>query len=276
MKKISHSEITTYLDCQKKWELQYIKKMRISNPHLVFGDIGHKVLCDGKIPDELLYPELKEFFQIKSWKNYFTNILRERDSLIKDYDIVAKEEPVEDDTLKGIIDLILRHKETGRYLLVDYKFSTGVKKYTELLVDEQLYIYAFLYSNKNNIPLENIDIGYMNISKSDLDYPRVLNNGKLSKDKNQNTTFDMYMEKIKELNLKIEDYLDVLDILKDKKQLSLYSSSINLDMLIKILSNIDNVIKDMNKGYVLEKCSYMCSKCDFYPYCKEGKIFEKG
>ena len=72
------------------------------------------------------------------------------------------------------------------------------------------------------------------------------------------------------------DYLDVLDILKDKKQLSLYSSSINLDMLIKILSNIDNVIKDMNKGYVLEKCSYMCSKCDFYPYCKEGKIFEKG
>lgn len=276
MKKISHSEITTYLDCQKKWELQYIKKMRISNPHLVFGDIGHKVLCDGKIPDELLYPELKEFFQIKSWKNYFTNILRERDSLIKDYDIVAKEEPVEDDTLKGIIDLILRHKETGRYLLVDYKFSTGVKKYTELLVDEQLYIYAFLYSNKNNIPLENIDIGYMNISKSDLDYPRVLNNGKLSKDKNQNTTFDMYVEKIKELNLKIEDYLDVLDILKDKKQLSLYSSSINLDMLIKILSNIDNVIKDMNKGYVLEKCSYMCSKCDFYPYCKEGKIFEKG
>lgn len=268
MKVISHSEITTYLDCQKKWDLVYNKKIRISSPHLTFGDMGHKVLLTREIPDELLYPELKDCFGIKNWHKYFGVILSEIDELLKDYDVLYREEPVQNEELKGFIDIVLRHKETKRYLLVDYKFSTGTKKFEELFVDEQLYIYAYLFSEKYNISLEDIDIGYLNISKSDIDYPRVLANGKLSKDKNQNTTYELYMEKINELGLNIEDYLDVLEVFKNKKQTSLYSNSLNLDVLVRVLSNVDNVIKDMQKGYILEKCSYQCTRCEFYERCK--------
>ena len=59
---VSHSEITTYLDCQKKWELQYIKGLKVDNIHLQFGSMGHKVLETRVIPDESLYPELKDKF----------------------------------------------------------------------------------------------------------------------------------------------------------------------------------------------------------------------
>lgn len=271
MKLISHSEITTYLECQRKWDLVYNKKIKISSPHLKFGDLGHKVLLTKDIPDEILYPELKDYFGIKSWHNYFKTILNEIDCLIKDYDVLYREEPVEDENLKGIIDLVLKHKTSGRYLLIDYKFSTGVKKYDELFVDEQLYIYAYLFSEKYSVSLDDIDIGYLNISKSDIDYPRVLSNGKLSKDKNQNTTYDLYLEKIKELNLDMSDYIDILNVLKTKKQTSLYSNTLNKEVLINILNNIANVIKDMNKGYVLEKCSYQCVRCEFYEKCKRQR-----
>ena len=116
-----------------------------------------------------------------------------------------------------------------------------------------------------------IDIGYLNISKSDLDYPRVLSNGKLSKDKNQNTTYELYLGKIKELNLDESDYIDVLNALRHKKQTSLYSNILNKDVLVLILKNISNVITDMNKGYILEKCSYQCVRCEFYERCKRQR-----
>ena len=31
----------------------------------------------------------------------------------------------------------------------------------------------------------------------------------------------------------------------------------------------------MQKPYILEKNSYMCTKCDFYEYCKLGKEIKK-
>jgi len=79
------------------------------------------------------------------------------------------------------------------------------------------------------------------------------------------------LDTIKRLNLNISDYDDVLSDLKDKHMLTIVTDSINKDTLIKIITNIAFVIDDMQKGYVLEKFSYMCSKCDFVQYCKYGK-----
>lgn len=79
MKKVSHTEISTYLDCQKKWELQYQKGLKIDSIHFKFGLMGHKALETRIIPDENLYPELKEEFGITSWTNYFTPIFKELD-----------------------------------------------------------------------------------------------------------------------------------------------------------------------------------------------------
>lgn len=270
-RKESHSSISTYLDCQKKYELIYKKGLKLSNPHFIFGSMAHKVLETGKIPDEILYPELKEFFNISSWEIYFNQIFKELNEFLKDYEVIGREISVEDDYLVGVIDLALLNKETKRVLLCDYKFSNGVKSYEDLLLDEQLQIYSVLYSEKTSTPIDNIDVCYINIPKTQLDYPRQLSRGGLSKDKNQNTTYAMYIEKIKELNLDVNDYTDILDILKAKSFIQIYKNSINLDMLKRISENIENVLKDMKKGYYLEKCTYMCKTCPFLDYCKYNK-----
>ena len=140
MKTVSHSEISTYLECQKKWELQYQHGIKFDNIHFQFGSMGHKALETRVIPDELLYPELKEAFGISSWQNYFTPIFNELDARMKDYDLLYKELAVENETIKGVIDAVWRHKETGRYLITDYKFSTSDKGQEDVLLDEQMYI----------------------------------------------------------------------------------------------------------------------------------------
>ena len=276
-RKLSHSAITTYLDCQRKWELVYKYGLRQDNVHFQFGSMAHKVLETRIIPDEMLYPELKEFFGIKSWHNYFSNVLREIDKFVEinNLEQIGREVDVEDDNLVGCIDCVFKVKGTDEYVIGDYKFSTSVKGYDELLLDEQMYIYAYLYAMANHIDLTKITTCYINIPKVELNAPRELKNGTLSKDKSQNTTYDLYLAKIHELGLNVNEYADVLEALKDKPYIVFTKNKLNLDNLEKVFANIENVIKDMQKGYVLEKNSYMCSRCEFYEYCKLGKEIKK-
>lgn len=270
-KKVSHSEITTYVDCQKKWELQYIKGLKVDNIHFQFGSMAHKVMETRQIPDEELYQDLKEAFGITSWKNYFESILEELDERMSDYEILYQEYRVESEEMVGVIDVVWKHKETGKYLITDYKFSNSDKGQVDILLDEQMYIYAVIFATMNGITLDDIDIGYINIPKTEMNSPRILKNGQLSKDKAQNTTYKKYLEKIKELGLDETKYEDILLELKSKHLLTIEMSPINQDMAYRIMTNIDNIIKDMQKGYVLEKCSYMCKRCECLDYCKYGK-----
>lgn len=271
MKRVSHSEISTYLDCQKKWELQYVKGLKIDNLHFQFGSMAHKVMETRIIPDEMLYPELKEEFGITSWNNYFTSIFDELDDRMSEYAIVHQEYRVETDDIVGVIDVVWQHKETKKYLITDYKFSNTDKGQVDILLDEQMYIYAVAFANMNGLNVTDIDIGYINIPKTEMNSPRVLKSGQLSKDKAQKTTYKKYLEKIQELHLNVDDYADVLLELKSKRLLTIEISQINVDMLLRIMQNIDNTIKDMQKGYVLEKCTFMCKRCDYLQYCKYNK-----
>lgn len=271
MKKVSHSEISTYLDCQKKWELQYIKGLRTTNEHFRFGSMGHKVLETGVIPPETLYPDLKEYFGISSWEKYFQPILTEISSRFSDYEIIHREYKVENDLLVGVIDCVWRNKITGRYLITDYKFSNSDKGNEDILLDEQMYIYAVMYACENNLSLDQIDIGYISIPKQQLDEPRMINNNRLSKDKSQRVTYDSYLKAIIEHNLNVDDYKDILEVLKDKTLLTIAISPINQSMAERIMFNIDKVLLDMQKGYILEKCTFMCKKCEYLQYCKYGK-----
>lgn len=271
MRQVSHSEITTYLDCQKKWDLVYNQGLKIDNIHLQFGSMGHTVLETRVIPDESLYCDLKETFGITSWKNYFERIFAELDEYFKDYEILYREYRVETQYIKGVVDVVWKHKETGKILITDYKFSNKDKGQEDILLDEQMYIYAVAYATLNNLTLEDIDIGYINIPKCEFKKPRVLKNGGLSKDKAQNTTYLLYVEAIEENGLDTHDYEDILAELSDKRMCTIAISEINNEMAIRIMTNIDNVIADMDKGYVLEKCTFQCKYCDFIQYCKYGK-----
>ena len=270
-RQVSHSEISTYLDCQKKWDLVYNQKLKVDNIHLQFGSMGHEVLETRIIPDETLYNDLKEAFNITSWQNYFTRIFEELDDYFKDYEVLHREYRVETEDIKGVVDVVWKNKITGKILITDYKFSNKDKGQTDIYLDEQMYIYAVVYATLNNLTLDDIEIGYINIPKCEFQKPRVLRNGQLSKDKAQNTTYMLYLEAIKENNLNLADYEDVLKELTNKRMCTIAISPINNEMAVRIMTNIDNVIKDMSKGYVLEKCTFQCKYCDFIQYCKYGK-----
>lgn len=270
MKTISHSEISTYLSCQKKWDLVYNQNIHKDSPDFQFGSMAHKVLETRIIPSEDLYPELKEHYGINSWNAYFTFILGEIDDFLQGYNILYKELPVENEILKGIIDLVVCEKDTNRIMLCDYKFTKNLKTLADLEDDQQLYIYAYMYSLLYKIPIEQIDVCYISIPKANIDEPRVLKNGTLSKDKAQYTTYKMYYNKIKELNLNEDDYKDVLDYFMSKPICSCVKMRVSPDKVIKVLNNINNVIRDMQKGYVLEKNGYDCKYCPYYEECKRG------
>lgn len=276
MRQVSHSELSTYLDCQKKWELQYLKGLKIDNIHFQFGSMGHSALETRTIPNEELYPELKEAFNITSWKDYFQPIFDELDDYFKDYDVLYREYKVENECLKGVIDVVWKNKETGRYLITDYKFSNSDKGNTDILLDEQMYIYATLFAVENGLKLSDIDIGYISIPKSEMNKPRVLKSGQLSKDKAQNTTYKKYVETIHELGLNIADYEEFLSEISGRTLLTIALSPINEEMAVRIMTNIDNTIKDMEKGYVLEKCTFQCKNCAYLEYCKYNKEIKNG
>lgn len=269
---VSHSELSLYNDCQMKWYLSYVKKLKTTNEHFRFGEMAHKVLETREIPSEELYSDLKEFFNITFWADYFNSILKELDAFLIDYNIIGKEVKVDNDIIRGIIDLVLERKSDKRIVIIDYKFSNGSKDLESILLDEQMYIYASLYCLEHNISINNVETGYINIPKTELDNPRILSNGKLSKDKSQNITEEVYRNKIKELNFDENDYLDILSELSGKRLLQIYIQPINIDMLYRIIRNVDNTIKDMfGKDYVLEKCTFMCKSCPYLEYCKYGK-----
>ena len=270
-RQVSHSELTTYLDCQKKWDLIYNKGLKIDNIHLQFGSMGHEVLETRIIPDESLYPELKEAFGISSWNNYFTTIFNELDETFKDFEVLHKEYRVETDDIKGVIDVVWKNKTTGKILITDYKFSNKDKGQVDIWLDEQMYIYAAAYASLNNLTLDDVNIGYINIPKAEMKKPRVLKNGSLSKDKAQNTTYALYLEAIEENGLNVADYEDILSEITDKRLTSVATCNINVEMATRIMTNIDNTIKDMAKGYILEKCTFQCKYCDFLEYCKYEK-----
>lgn len=96
-----------------------------------------------------------------------------------DYDVVDVEYKldnffvVESDyfviTFNGLIDLVLKHKITGRYLILDWKTSGNKwdieKKEKNEEFYSQLKLYKIFYSKAKDIPLDDIDICFFNLPR---------------------------------------------------------------------------------------------------------------
>ena len=270
---ISYSEAQTYLECQKKHKLQYIDKIRVDNVHFQFGTMAHKVLETREIPDEILYPELKEHFNITSWSDYFKDIFEELDIFLKDYEILEKEWRFDDEFIKGVVDLVIKNKETGKIVIIDYKFTTTNKNIIDLTIDQQQTVYGVAYSKHTGTPLSDIQVGYISIPKMQLDSPTVLKSGKLSVNKQQKVKATTFRAKIVELGLDENDYIDFLLDIENTTFLDIVITSLDSDKVVKVFDNLANIVKDMEKGYILEKWdAYNCGRCEMRDYCKlKGK-----
>lgn len=318
----SNSSLNCFQNCMKKYEHVYIlhtPPCKPPSPHLTFGTMAHEVLENAGrlrdmyndrvldkgdyvsvIPSEVLYPELKEEFNIKSWNNYFTPIIKkiaeyenelmkegiynrcEREfkfsispsELIKKYEIISKE------PLVGIIDFLLLGINSA--VIIDYKFSSTRKTQDDFDMNSQLPLYALFVHDTFNIPLRNIKVGYIDIPKSEFDTPAILKNGTLSRAKNQNVDAEFYKQAV--IAIHGDDpyyhcdnggyYEEIYNCLKLNKPAYMNVQYLDMSTYKGITSDILDTIKviefmkETNMPFLKKYDSYSCKGCEYINSCK--------
>jgi len=96
------------------------------------------------------------------------------EDLLKKYKIISVEEPImehiyEEFNFKGFIDLVVQDRDTGRYIIMDWKTSGQKwnigKKLKNKYFLAQMRFYKYFWSRKNKIPLEDIDCEYIVLNR---------------------------------------------------------------------------------------------------------------
>lgn len=321
----SNSSLNCFASCMAKYEHSYIlhtPPCKPVSPHLTFGTMAHEVLekagrqrdeiRDGVrdkteymtvIPSELLYPELKQTFGIKSWYNYFSQIIRaiaqyEQDVLLTfpKYSKITIEREVKlqltVDQLKemgytkitqpfvGIIDLLI-HTDTEAVIL-DYKFSTSQKTQDDFDINSQLPLYSTLVNKNYGIPLRNIRVGYIDIPKKSFEAPAVLSNGLISRSKSQNVSQEFYEKAVIAVHgndpyYNCQEggyYYECWCALANNKSAYMQYQYLDEDMwkgvmkdLFDAASMIDTFAQN-KLNYLHKYDSYTCKSCEYLKACK--------
>lgn len=160
----------------------FVKKLCLRNPKHIHGVFQNKLKDEvTKINDMDLLKKISDNNILGIFYFQGTKILTELNIFkrFNDYEIIDVEydldgfDVIETDEfrikLKGFIDMVLKHKETGRYLILDWK--TSFKKWDINKKEEnkdfynQLILYKCYYAKAKNIPLKNIDIGFFNLPR---------------------------------------------------------------------------------------------------------------
>lgn len=324
----SNTSLNLFTSCMQAYYQQQVlhsKPCQPPSPHLTFGAMAHEVLYragklrddsyDGVIgpneyrmviPSDVLYPELKQEFQIKSWERYFVPIIKriakyesEICQSCKNYTIEREVKlqllPEEvkaifhktiSQPLVGIIDFLVLGEDYA--IILDYKFSTKRKTQDDFDMNSQLYLYAMLVSVLFHISMRNIQIGYIDIPKVSFDDPVQLSNGTLSRSKNQNVLQECYKQAVIDLHGNDEKYNcdpggyyydtwcnlalnDVAYLTIQYLDESICKSIVN--DLLDTASLID-MLKDRHVTFPRKHDSYSCPNCAYLDSCKPW-LFEK-
>lgn len=271
---ISYSEMSAYWDCPYKWFLKYVQKIKTDSPHFAFGSLGHSVIETRIIPDEHLYPELKEFFEIPSWSLYFETVLKGIDHVmeVNTLEVIEREIFVADDALgfHGKIDAVATYKGLeGYYYIIDYKFTKNTKSYIDIRLDGQLQLYAKLYANQHGIDEDKIRLAYISAPKIGIKHPAVLKDGRIST--RSKTTYELFMETIEQEGLNPDDYTERIEELK-------IDPFVRFVMLPLNTENTDAMIEQMKHTQrkcrspiidVAKKYTSGCAFCDCVSVCKK-------
>ncbi|MEQ1675049.1 MAG: PD-(D/E)XK nuclease family protein [Chitinophagaceae bacterium] len=112
---------------------------------------------------------------------------------------------------EGQLDLVVRHKRTGRVIIWDTKSTArlDVDGYGWLELDQQINAYYWAARNVLNIDVSGV--GFNILKKSAPDEPELVYKGKaLSKAKHQSTTKELYNKAIERYGFDPNDYAEFL------------------------------------------------------------------
>ena len=194
---ISFSEFSLFNQCGYRHLLEKHLAVIQQQPsiHLYFGNAVHASI-EYFLKNDIETNNMVDFFrstftkdmmdnmkETADFKNNFYDFLEhgehilrilELENIFKDYEIVAIEEALYENVhlnyyFKGFIDLVIRHKITKRYKIVDWKTSGSdwdvKKKKKDEIFLAQMRFYKFFWGKKNNVSLSEIDCGYIVLNR---------------------------------------------------------------------------------------------------------------
>lgn len=113
----------------------------------------------------------------------------------------------------GKLDALVEDSH-GDYWIIDHKTAGKFDPEDFLVMDEQVTSYCWAMQEVLQIPIAGFI--YNELRKDVPHPPKVLKNGMLSKDKQQNTTYELYLDKIRELGHSPALYSDILEYLSNQ------------------------------------------------------------
>lgn len=193
---ISYSDFSSYLSCGHKYLLENVLRLVEStySIHALFGTAIHEALGSG-IKDGLSSEEMInlfryrfkkdmmdhmsdsfEFYSLDEFTKQGEHILKffSTKEILDKYEIIGIEQGLFDKIYKnynfvGYIDLVVRDKKTGRYVIIDWKTSTAPwnleRKMEDKIFLSQMVFYKYFYARKNNIPIDLIDCRYVVLNR---------------------------------------------------------------------------------------------------------------
>ena len=245
---VSYTQLKSWKRCRQKWHYRYVRglvpKERVKKIDL--GNYGHALLEayykgeDLQQASENYWREqTKDMFQEEMIE--YQEVRDQAEQLVKRY--IDHYNKVGDDLkihaveehfqvtiptakgyksmtdLQGVLDLVVEDG-TGELWLVDHKFtSIDLDKYEEnLVLDEQAnyYLWALAEMLGDYGAVSGI---IFNLVRAKLPtVPQVLKSGRLSKAKSIDTDVDTYLQAIKDNRLNPNDYVDILNHLKENSK----------------------------------------------------------
>jgi len=169
---------------------------------------------------------------------------------------------------EGKIDLIVEFD--GEIFIVDHKTAARLDDLSFLDVDTQISSYCWA---ARQLGYDVSGFMYNELRKAYPSKPRVLKGGKLSKDKSQPTSYELYLEAIDEYNLPESDYADFLDWLKENepefiRRTFVYRTPRELDIQYQYILNESREM--LNDPTIYPNPNKMnCNNCKFFGPCLE-------
>lgn len=170
--------------------------------------------------------------------------------------------------LVGRLDMVVKDFD-DRIWVLDHKTSKDRLDADILILDDQMTMYLWAAQQILKVPLEGC---YYNVLRKKLPKePTMLKAGGLSKAKDQDTTYDVYMQAILDNGLDPADYEGILDILANKRtaffeRVKVRRNSHEIAMAGRML--LLEAIDMLNDPYIYPSPTRDCKwKCDYKDLC---------
>lgn len=310
---VRHSEVKDFLRCRQLWHYRWVEGLRPKSfdrqRALNVGTVMHKFLQEwylglkerqegaGKPFDVVLSAALKQarnmFEQlggtdedawdlIRQIAQHYVQVYGERD--LWSWRVVAVEQPFYtmhgalQVPYSGTIDLIVEDLD-GLLWVVDHKFTNNLDTYEQVApYDRQ--ITRYLWAVQQMYPNRQVaGFIYNLIAKAAPQKPKVLKNGQLSKDMRIKTTYEVYLQAIKEHGLNPDDYAEILEHLQMQRnpffrRVEVHRTQQEIEVAMEELTLI---VEDMDGASVYRNYTKDCRwDCPYVGLCQVEAFGDDG